>query len=280
MADWADIRRRVLVEGVSKRQILRETGMHWLTLKKILTHPEPPGYRQRPARPKPAAEEAAKAEQRKTWPPFEPLQDHPQAMEALARLRHVSVDGVKLMAARGLLHFTGWKDSPSWVVTDGERVNAQVRRLDGQPWPGINAKAQTLPGSRAAWPVGARESLAMPFVLLTEGVDTVAAHDFIAAHGRAEDTAVVFMLGASNLIPTDALPLFASKRVRITAHADKAGRAAAARWKAQLDTVGAHVDAADFAGLLMADRSPVKDLNDCTRLRPEDQHQLDDLIPR
>ena len=51
MEDWADIRQRVLVEGVSKRQILRETGMHWLTLKKILTHPEPPGYRQRQARP-------------------------------------------------------------------------------------------------------------------------------------------------------------------------------------------------------------------------------------
>ncbi|MFM8469009.1 MAG: IS21 family transposase, partial [Limisphaerales bacterium] len=51
MEDWADIRQRVLVEGVSKRQILRETGMHWLTLQKMLTHPEPPGYRQRQARP-------------------------------------------------------------------------------------------------------------------------------------------------------------------------------------------------------------------------------------
>ena len=30
--DWADIRRRVLVEGISQRQILRETGMHWKTL--------------------------------------------------------------------------------------------------------------------------------------------------------------------------------------------------------------------------------------------------------
>ncbi len=29
MQPWADIRRRVLVEDVSKRQILRETGMHW-----------------------------------------------------------------------------------------------------------------------------------------------------------------------------------------------------------------------------------------------------------
>jgi len=50
---WADIRRRVLVEGVSKRQILRETGMHWRTLEKVLAHPEPPGYRARSPRGKP-----------------------------------------------------------------------------------------------------------------------------------------------------------------------------------------------------------------------------------
>ena len=42
---WADIRRRVLVEDVSKRQIPRETGMHWRTLEKVLAHPEPPPYR-------------------------------------------------------------------------------------------------------------------------------------------------------------------------------------------------------------------------------------------
>jgi transposase len=46
MENWAEIRRRVLVEGVSQREILRETGMHWKTLKKILEHSEPPGYRQ------------------------------------------------------------------------------------------------------------------------------------------------------------------------------------------------------------------------------------------
>jgi transposase len=45
MEQWAEIRRRVLAEGVSKRQILRETGMHWETLEKILEYPEPPGYR-------------------------------------------------------------------------------------------------------------------------------------------------------------------------------------------------------------------------------------------
>jgi len=51
MNDWAEIRRRVLVDGVSRRQILRETGMHRLTLKKILEHSEPPGYRQQQPRP-------------------------------------------------------------------------------------------------------------------------------------------------------------------------------------------------------------------------------------
>ena len=51
MEDWSEIRRRVLVEGVSKRQILRETKLHWLTLKKILAHSEPPGYRQKQPRP-------------------------------------------------------------------------------------------------------------------------------------------------------------------------------------------------------------------------------------
>ena len=45
MQQWTDIRRRVLAEGVSKRQILRETGMHWTTLEKILSYSSPPGYR-------------------------------------------------------------------------------------------------------------------------------------------------------------------------------------------------------------------------------------------
>ena len=52
MEDWTDIRERVASGKVSKRAILRETGMHWKTLKKILTHSEPPGYRLRQARPK------------------------------------------------------------------------------------------------------------------------------------------------------------------------------------------------------------------------------------
>ena len=53
MEQWTEIRRRVLVEGVRKREILRETGMHWSTLEKILRHSAPPGYRLQKDRPKP-----------------------------------------------------------------------------------------------------------------------------------------------------------------------------------------------------------------------------------
>lgn len=52
MDAWANIRRRVKIEGISKRQVLRESGLHWKTLKKILEHSAPPGYRQKKPRPR------------------------------------------------------------------------------------------------------------------------------------------------------------------------------------------------------------------------------------
>jgi len=50
---WTQIRLEVLRGETSKREILRREGIHWDTLKKILQHPEPPGYRTHQPRPKP-----------------------------------------------------------------------------------------------------------------------------------------------------------------------------------------------------------------------------------
>ena len=47
MEMWTEIRRKVLVEGVSKRPIRREYGLGSEALEKMLAHPEPPGYRRR-----------------------------------------------------------------------------------------------------------------------------------------------------------------------------------------------------------------------------------------
>ena len=49
---WGRVRHQVLVEGRPKRQVMREEGLAWATLKKILAHSAPPGYRQKRERPK------------------------------------------------------------------------------------------------------------------------------------------------------------------------------------------------------------------------------------
>jgi len=50
---WTDIRRKVLVEGVSKRQVKAEYRIHTKTLERILANPQPPGYKMSKPRPKP-----------------------------------------------------------------------------------------------------------------------------------------------------------------------------------------------------------------------------------
>jgi transposase len=53
MHDRAEIRRRVLIEGLSKRAACREYDLHWSTLEKILACDQPPGYREVGSRVKP-----------------------------------------------------------------------------------------------------------------------------------------------------------------------------------------------------------------------------------
>jgi len=45
MQEWTEIRRKVRVQGISKRQIMKDYGIGWRTLEKVLALPEPPGYR-------------------------------------------------------------------------------------------------------------------------------------------------------------------------------------------------------------------------------------------
>jgi len=50
---WTKVRLEVSRGEKSKREVLRDEGIHWETLKKILKHSEPPGYQLQEARPKP-----------------------------------------------------------------------------------------------------------------------------------------------------------------------------------------------------------------------------------
>ena len=52
MEFWTEVRRQVLTGALSQRGALKKYGLGWHTLKKILAHAEPPGYRLSKARPK------------------------------------------------------------------------------------------------------------------------------------------------------------------------------------------------------------------------------------
>lgn len=56
MEIWAEIRRRVHNGELSKRAACREYDLHWKTLRKILEHVEPPGYRRSKPRSRPKIE--------------------------------------------------------------------------------------------------------------------------------------------------------------------------------------------------------------------------------
>jgi hypothetical protein len=117
------------------------------------------------------------------------------------------------------------------------------------------------------------------------------APDFLAAHylavweqashySKCDPQCVpVAILGASQWIHSEALPLFANKRIRIFTHVDDAGRRAATRWAAQLEAVGAEVDAFNFEGLVQLDGSPVQDLNDSLNMDPASFLEAQRLLP-
>ena len=198
----------------------------------------------------------------------------------LARLRGIGREGLKLAGKRGLLWFATLKDRPAWIITDGERLNAQARRTDGQQWEHVQAKAWTLPGSWASWPIGIKEAQPFRAIALCEGgPDFLAGHFLALWEGKETVCVPVAMLGASQRIHEDALPYFAGKRIRIFAHADEAGREGAERWARQLGDVGGDVDAFSFAGLQQVKGEPVKDLNDALALDAPSFAQAERILP-
>jgi hypothetical protein len=223
------------------------------------------------------AEEEDKSSKRKSWPVFE--RPSAEEIEAIAELRGLSVEGVSLAADRGLLFCADTPEGRAWVTTDSQRINAQARRMDGKPWERIGAKAKTLPGSEAAWPIGLREAKSFPVIALVEGgPDLLAAFHLAWCAGVEDLVAAIAMLGASNRIPEDALRRFAGKRVRIFQHDDDAGRNAGALWAAQLMAEGVDVDGYSFAGLSRVNGSSVNDLNDFTHVHPDQWEEQREII--
>lgn len=92
MEFWKEVRRQVLTNELSQRAACKKYSLGWHTLKKILTHDEPPGYRKSQPRAKPKIDEflpiihqileddrqAPKKQRHTAWRIFERLRDEYQ----------------------------------------------------------------------------------------------------------------------------------------------------------------------------------------------------------
>lgn len=230
-----------------------------------------PSVPQIPRQEKRETEAEEKTRKRAFWPALEvPTKAE---LRAVADLRGLSVEGVQLAVNRGLLWSCDTRGARAWAVTDSARVNARVRRLDGGKWYGDHKTLPPEPGGTVNnWPVGVRESVPFQAVVLVEGeADALAAHHLLWIYGLEDFIAVVGMLGAGSDISTEALPMFAGKRVRIFPHNDpeekkEVGQTAAAGWASQLAGAGADADGFSFEGFVTSGGKPVKDLNDFCHL--------------
>jgi hypothetical protein len=214
----------------------------------------------------PIAQAAPGAQEKK--PQHHPSLETPAVEEltAISKLRSIKPEALQLAADQGFLFTATLKNLPAFILTDQTRKCYLARKMDGTDWEHNGCKAYTLSGSQASWPIGILESTLYPAIALTEGVpDFLSAFHLALAFGVDPVVAPVCMSGASVSIPGDALPHIVGKRIRIFAHNDAAGQAAAQRWTEQLEDT-ATVDCFTFGGLEMSDGKVVKDLNDLLRI--------------
>jgi hypothetical protein len=211
-------------------------------------------------------------------------------LQAVASLRNVSIWSVALMQDLCVLGFGTVCGSPCWIVTDISLKVAEARRIDGQKFPPIGPlrerKVHTLRGSSKGWPVGSvlpgERQQYFDRVLLCEGSgDLVAAYHFALSSPEGQRWLPVAVLGAGCQGARQTLPaLLSGKHVRIIPHEDEngAGLRAAEDWESWLVKEKITGDIFDLSGLRRGDGNPVKDLNDCTRIHPEHQGELEDLL--
>lgn len=211
----------------------------------------------------PAPHKTEPARAKKPWPVMR--RGTPEELETLAKLRVLPLPAVRLADERGFLHFGQQWGRDFWCITDAARRCAELRCMDGGPWPGYGG----LPPRKAhchgdkTHPVGLPEAEGLANLLLVEGVgDFLAAHAVIDGEGRAADVGALCCLGAAVRLLPEMAARMAGKRVRIIPQMDEPGQRAALLWARSLRDAGAKVDGFSLAGILDTAGQGIKDLGD------------------
>jgi hypothetical protein len=197
------------------------------------------------------------------WPPLKRGTD--AEIAALAVLRSLPVDALRLASERGFLWFCDFAAQRAWAITDKARRCLELRTMAGQPWPAYRdlpeRKSHAIGDKKT--PLGLLEMEQFGSVLLVEGVgDFLAALAVIQSESRAGDVAPVACLGATVQLPQSVAAQFTAKRVRIVPQLDEPGQKAAREWALALREAGAVVDAFSLSSITDATGQPIKDLGD------------------
>lgn len=138
--------------------------------------------------------------------------------------------GLRLAVDKGVLHtqlmITGNVAERIACFTDQSRAHAQIRKLDGSPFNGGNAKVMTVAKSDDGWPIGAANIGPAELVLIvTEAQDSLAAHGFLAdlindANLNPTQVCVVFAPNLNQRLHPASLRHFRNKFVLIYSRAD------------------------------------------------------------
>jgi hypothetical protein len=201
---------------------------------------------------------------------------------ALAALRGLPTEAMRIAHSLGHLRFTVHHGTPCYALTDGEQKFLQLRRLDGQPFPFPKddpRKAWNWKGSRL-WPLGVRHLDDEKSVLIAEGA--VSLLELLALLYLTHESqtswrwAFMAMPGASVRIPDDLLPKLKGRQIRIIGDRDDAGQRASQLWADQCRRLRCAVDLVDLSALPELDHSPKADLGDLLRL-PNTTHKTDIL---
>jgi hypothetical protein len=209
--------------------------------------------------------------------------------DSTARVHHLDAEMIKPAASFLCTLAYNTKGQPRHLalafVDPGFHV-AVLRRMDGEYWE-VAGKATNAPNSLLGWPIGIKVESQQHQIALIEGTgDFLAAYSLIGSLGLNDKIFPVAMANAGVTIWRPALKLFSGKRVRIFAHRDDPGIAAAKRWKTQLEPVAGFVDIfvippVECVNYTTGQLYPAKDLEDLCHIDYDAWEQnrfLDDIL--
>jgi hypothetical protein len=173
---------------------------------------------------------------------------------AMVKARGLHPITVQFMAAFDLLRFSHIAGMNAFIVSDGTLRNAEIRRVNGEPWPQSGKKAYPLKGVDKSWLVGAEILRHTPdaHVMLVEGAtDFLTAWDLVVRQRIADRTAPkwvpVALLGAGcKALHPECANLLRGRHVRIVPDGDEPGRAMLDHWSSLLASIGCTLDTAQM----------------------------------